>query len=99
MAANNTRSEAFKVLFPAVVGVILAIMQGFVVYYTKNVDQRLSSMDAKLDRTWEMTLKTTTEVATLKERIAGQTVEIENLKAVSAQTREQLAALKGQFEY
>ena len=99
MAANNQRGEALKSLLPAVVGVILAIMQGFVVYYTKNVDQRLSSMDAKLDRTWEMTLKTTTEVATLKERIAGQTVEIETLKATASQTREELAVLKGQLSY
>lgn len=95
---SNNRSELLKTFAPLFLGLVLTVTQGFVVYYTKNVDQRLSSMDAKLDRTWEMTLVTTTEVATLKERLAGTSQEMEALKLSHQKTREELAALKSVFE-
>ena len=96
---SNSRAELLKTVLPIVIGLVLTVTQGFVVYYTKNVDNRLSSMDSKLDRTWEMTLVTTTEVATLKERLAGTSQELEALKASTQKTREELVALKSSLEY
>ena len=31
---------------------------GFTVYFTKNVENRISALDSKLERTWEITLVT-----------------------------------------
>lgn len=82
-------------LLSGLLALILTVLQGLVVYYTKNVEQRLGSMEHKLDRTWEMTLVTTTEVTVLKARLDGTHQELQSLKESSRQTREQLAALEG----
>lgn len=86
---------SWQTLFSGLLALTLTVLQGFVVYYTKNVDQRLSSMAQKLDRTWEMTLITTTEVSILKSRLDSTHQELQSLKESSRQTREQLAALEG----
>lgn len=56
----------FKIFTPVFMGMVFAILQAFTVYYTKNVETSISKLDTKLDQTWEMTLVTKTELASLK---------------------------------
>lgn len=85
---NNKQDSPLRLISPTLLGIIFAILQGFTVYFTRNVETRISSLDAKLDRTWEITLVTKTELATLQTALQSTNAELTKLKQEQQDTRE-----------
>ena len=70
----------FRTFGPTMLGIIFAVLQGFTVYFTKNVEASISKLDAKLDHTWEIALVTKTELSSLKTLFEVQKGEISQLE-------------------
>ena len=85
---NNKPDSPLRLISPTLLGIIFAVLQGFTVYFTRNVETRISSLDAKLDRTWEITLVTKTELATLQTSLQATNAELDKLRQEQQETRE-----------
>lgn len=85
---NKLQDSPLRLISPTLLGIIFAILQGFTVYFTRNVETRITSLDAKLDRTWEITLVTKTELATLQTSLKATNAELNKLRQEQQDTRE-----------
>ncbi|MAE21821.1 MAG: hypothetical protein CMK92_05260 [Pseudomonas sp.] len=87
---RQTTESNIKTFGPLVLGFLFAVLQGFTVYYTKNVDNRIADLATKQERTWEITLVTKTELATLRAQQAILAGDMKDLEAQLQETREAL---------
>ncbi len=93
----DTNENSLKAFFPPLLGVCFAALQGMTVYFTNSVDKNMESLDRKLEQTWEMTLITKTEVATLKEKINNQQSDLIDLREQNRKSFETVSALQGKL--
>ena len=82
--------SSLKTFTPVLMGMVFAILQAFTVYYTKNVETSISKLDTKLDQTWEMTLVTKTELASLKTLVEAKGNDIIQVEQQLRDNRELL---------
>ena len=64
MRHDSPKGSREIILF--ILGITFAILQGFTVYFTKNVETSLSKLEKKLDQTWDITIVTQAKIATLE---------------------------------
>lgn len=74
---SRENDSQWKALAPTILGIVFAVLQGFTVYFTKNVETSLSKLEKKLDQTWDITIVTQAKMASL---------ETQNLKLEAKQT-------------
>lgn len=85
---NQKFKRPFREISPTLLGIVFAVLQGFTVYFTKNVENRISALDSKLERTWEITLVTKTELVTLQAEIKAIKAEVNKLRLEQQNNRE-----------
>jgi hypothetical protein len=62
---------------PTMLGIVFAVLQGFTVYFTKNVETSLTKLENKLDQTWDITIVTQAKMGALE----SQSVKLEKEQA------------------
>ena len=74
---DRDNNSHWKTLAPTLLGIVFAVLQGFTVYFTKNVETSLTKLEKKLDQTWDITIVTQAKMAALE----TQSLKLESRQA------------------
>ncbi|QFU04575.1 hypothetical protein FIU82_06035 [Pseudoalteromonas sp. THAF3] len=75
---------------PTLLGIVFAILQGFTVYFTKNVETSLTKLENKLDQTWDITIVTQAKMGALESQNVKLEKEQAKLQTEVQRVREEL---------